>query len=133
MGTIDLEAGMRFLISRRTALAGALALLLLASGVAAWWLSGPSEAERQVVYAVPPGTAARLAAGESVEVLPSTIELTLNQRDILIIRNDDTQPVQIGPFKIEPGQRFVQQYYNRGTYDLVCSIHASQRLRIVVN
>jgi hypothetical protein len=114
-------------------LAGALALLILALGGAAWWLSGPSETARQVIYTVPPGTAARLAAGENVEVLPPTISLTLNQHDILIIRNDDTQPVQIGPFKIEPGQRFVQRYYNRGAYDLVCSIHASQRLRIIVN
>ena len=80
----------------------------------------------QVAYAM----LARLAAGEQVEVLPQTI--TLRRNDTLVIRNDDTQPVQIGPFPIAPGQRFVQQYVDAGTIDLVCSVHQGERLRIVV-
>lgn len=118
--------------ARRALLAGTLALALLATGAASWWWLRPSPAERQLVYSVPPGTAARLAAGEDVAVLPQTIMLTLGRRDVLVIRNDDTEPVQIGPFKIAPGQRFEQQYYNRGTYDLICSIHRGEALRIVV-
>jgi plastocyanin len=50
----------------------------------------------------------------------------------LIIRNDDAAAVQIGPFPVAPGQGFIQTYHNRGTYELVCSIHEGQRLRIVV-
>lgn len=123
---------MRTPLARRAIGAVALAVALLAALAGVWWWRGPSEAARQVVYAVPPGTAARLAAGQAVEVLPATINLTLNQHDILVIRNDDTQPVQIGPFTIDPGQRFVQRYYNRGTYELLCTIHADQRLRVIV-
>lgn len=108
-------------------------LVLLALGGAGWWWRYGRDEARQVVYAVPLGTAARLAAGEAVMVLPDQINLVLGTHDILVIRNDDTQPVQIGPFKIAPGQRFTQQYYNRGTYDLICSIHRSERLRIVVD
>jgi hypothetical protein len=109
-----------------------IALALLALGAAGWWWYRGRDEARQVVYAVPPGTVARLAAGEELAVLPDQINLTLGARDILVIRNDDTQPVQVGPFKVEPGQRFTQRYYNRGTYDLICSIHRSERLRIVV-
>jgi hypothetical protein len=107
------------------------ALALLVLGGAGWWWVRGRDAARQVVYAVPPG-AARLAGGEELALLPDQINLALGTRDILVIRNDDTQPVQIGPFKIEPGQRFTQRCYNRGTYDLICSIHRSKRLRIVV-
>ncbi|MFN8479642.1 MAG: hypothetical protein U0074_17635 [Kouleothrix sp.] len=119
-------------MARRTLGAVALVILLLAALAGYLWWRGPSEASRQVVYSVPPGTAARLAAGETVDVLPSTIKLTLNQRDVLVIRNDDTAAVQIGPFTIDPGQRFSQRYYNRGTYELMCTIHADQRLRVIV-
>jgi plastocyanin len=101
-------------------------LILLGIGVIWWQHQRPHE----VVFAVPPGTVARQAAGTAISVLPATI--TLQQNDVLIIRNDDTVPVQIGPFPIMPGQRFVQQYFNAGTYDLVCTIHQGQRLRIVV-
>jgi len=119
-------------MARRAFGVAMLAGLLIAVLAGAWWWRGPSEAQRQALFSIPPGTAARLAAGETVEVLPSTINLTLNQRDILVIRNDDSVPVQIGPFTIDPGQRFSQRYYNRGTYELMCTIHADQRLRVVV-
>lgn len=118
--------------TRRLAGLGVLALVLLTLGATSWWFRGRPEA-RQVVYVVPAGTVARLAQGEDIAVLPQQINLTLGAADILVIRNDDTQSVQIGPFKIEPGQRFMQQYYNRGTYDLICSIHRSERLQIVVD
>ena len=108
------------------------ALALAALGVAGWWLLRPSAEARQLVYSVPAGTAAQVAAGEPVAALPETITLTLGRRDILVIRNDDTQPVQIGPFIVAPGQRFEQQYYNRGSYNLVCSVHKGEQLRVVV-
>jgi hypothetical protein len=113
-------------------LAAAAALLVLALGSAVWWLSAWRAEARRVEFVVPPGTAARLAAGEEPAILPQTITLTLGLRDTLVIRNEDTQSVQIGPFKIEPGQQFVQRYYNPGTYDLVCSIHESEQLRVIV-
>lgn len=116
-------------IDRRIVVVGAalIAVVALAAGLVWWW---NAQRGREVVFAVPPGTVARLAAGERVEVLPQTI--TLRRNDTLVIRNDDTQPVQIGPFPIAPGQRFVQQYVDAGTIDLVCSVHQGERLRIVV-
>lgn len=106
--------------------------LLLACGLGGCSLAEPSAETRQLVFVIPPGTVARQAAGEQVSILPDTITLTLGQRDTLVIRNDDSQPVQIGPFKIAPGQRFEQQYFNRGTFDLVCTLHQTQRLKIVI-
>lgn len=110
---------------------GVLVLAALAALAARQW-GEPSDAARQVVYAIPPGTADQIARGEQVQVLPQTITLTLGRADILIIRNDDTQPVTIGPFRVAPGQQFRQRYYSRGTYDLICSVHAGARLRVLV-
>ncbi len=115
------------------------ALVILAlvaiSGVGAgfWYENQQRNAERFLVFTVPPGSVARLAAGEQLEILPQTIELSLRGKDTLVIRNEDVQPIQVGPFKIDPGQQFEQRYYNPGTYELVCTLHESQRLRIVVS
>lgn len=117
---------------RRMIIVGIGVVAILAIGAAAWWLQAPSAADREVVFVIPPGTAARGASGAATPALPQTINLTLNRQDVLVIRNDDSQAVQIGPFKIEPGQRFVQQYYNRGTYELMCTIHVAQRMQVIV-
>lgn len=107
----------------------ALASLLIVAGVAGYqWYAQ----QRQVVYVIPAGTAARIAAGEQVEVLPQTIELQRGVRDVLVIRNDDTQTVQVGPYLIAPGQSYTQRYNSRGTFDMLCTIHPSQQLRVVV-
>ena len=88
--------------------------------------------QRQVVYVVPAGTAARIAAGEHVDVLPQTIELERGVRDTLVIRNDDTQTMQVGPYLIAPGQSYTQRYNSRGTFDMLCTVHPSQQLRVIV-
>jgi plastocyanin len=108
------------------------AALLVALGLGLWGWDALRGEARQLVFTIPEGAAARLAAGEELEVLPETIVLALDTHDTLVIQNSDRAAVQIGPFKVEPGQRFVQRYYNPGTFDLVCTIHGSQRMRVVV-
>ena len=120
-------------ISRRgRAIVAAALVATIALGLGAWrWQEWRAET-RQLVFVIPPGTAARLAAGEEQQVLPQTIELELGGQDTLVIRNDDSAAAVIGPYKIDPGQRFVQRYYNAGTYDMICSLHAGARMRVVV-
>jgi hypothetical protein len=120
------------MISRRALFFAALLLTALALALGAWRWHAWYEEARQLVFSVPPGTAARLAAGEELEVLPRTIELRLGGQDTLVIRNDDSAPVQIGPYRVEPGQRFVQRYRSAGTFDLICSLHGGARMRVVV-
>lgn len=109
-----------------------LALVIVVAGAGYWYLNQRREDERQLIFTVPPGSVARLAAGEELDILPSTIQLSLRGQDTLIIRNDDTETIQVGPFTIAPGQQFQQRYYNPGTYDLVCTLHESERLRVIV-
>lgn len=119
----------------RHAAALALAGLILLIGLGAgglWLMSQARAAARTYVVRVPPGTAARLAAGEEVEIFPQKIQLKLSEYDTLEVRNDDSEPITVGPFRIEPGQRFVQHYEGPGTFDLVCSLHGAEGLSIVV-
>lgn len=107
--------------------------LLIGLGLGGLWLLHEArERSRTYLVRVPPGTAARIAAGEEVELFPQRIELRLSEHDTLVVRNDDSEAVTVGPYRIEPGQRFVQRYEGPGTFDLVCSIHGAEGLRIVV-
>ena len=117
------------MLRRRRVGVAALAAIIVAAALLALTQLGGHEA-REVAFVVPPGTAERLAAGETVSVLPSTILLRVG--DTLVIRNDDTAAVQVGPFRVDPGQRLAHQYRNPGTYELECSVHADGTLRIVV-
>lgn len=112
-------------------------IILLATiamiGVGGFFLwQATTDRQRQLIFEIPPGTAARIAAGETVNIFPSTIVIDLRQHDTLIIQNNDSEEVTIGPFKIVPGQRFVQRYWNPGTYELICSVHQGEQLRIEV-
>jgi len=85
---------------------------------------------RDVAFVVPPGTASLVAGGVNADVLPAIISLRVG--DLLVIRNDDDQPAQVGPFRIDPGQKLEHRYQTPGQYDLVCTLHPSGQLRIVV-
>ena len=110
-----------------------LGLILVGSAGAAYWQwQSWRETSRRVEFVVPLGTTDRIAAGKPVNVLPAKITLRIGHQDILVIRNEDNKTVQIGPYKIEPGQQFRQQYVNVGIFDVMCSLHSEQRLRVVV-
>lgn len=118
-------------LPRRTLAALAIALLAVLATTGYWWTQ-QANAARELVFAIPAGTGAKLAAGEHVDVLPRTIAIDLSRENTLVIRNEDSEPVTIGPYRIEPGQRFSQRFYNAGTFDLLCSVHGGEPLRIVV-
>jgi hypothetical protein len=89
-------------------------------------------AARELVYVVPEGTSAKLNAGQVVAVLPNQVELVIGAQDTLVIRNADSAPIEVGGVKIQPGQQYKQQFTRPGTFDLVCSVHDSDRIRVVV-
>ncbi|NCC30724.1 MAG: hypothetical protein EOM24_01725 [Chloroflexia bacterium] len=108
-------------------------VLLIGVGIGSfWWLQARDEAQRTLVIRVPPGTALQLAAGEEIDLFPQEIVLRLSEQDTLVIQNDDDEAITIGPYRVAPGQRFIQHFAGPGTFELVCSLHPSEQLRIVV-
>lgn len=80
-------------------------------------------------YVVPAGTAALIARGETVDVMPS--EVRLNAGDHLVLRNDDQATHVIGPFTVRPGETVDQPFDQPGVYKGACSFGHAE-IRIVV-
>src|ERR1700686_2115020 len=82
-------------------------LACIALGAAGWAALTPIRSEsRDVIFEIPKGTWARRMAGNKIEILPSTIRLTLGLKDILVLKNMDDVPQIFGQTLIIPGQRF---------------------------
>jgi len=117
--------------ARRAAVLLLLVLLLL--GTLAWAALAPIErSSRDELFEIPHGTWARRMAGDQVEILPSTIRLTLGINDVLLLRNADEVPQAFGPALIMPGQSFRLPFATASTYSFACSAHASGQLAVIV-
>jgi hypothetical protein len=81
-------------------------------------------------FEIPEGTAARLAAGEQVEVLPA--DLSFNLADRLVVVNHDSQVHQVGPYTVAPGQVLDRRLSDAGTFSGYCTLHTNDRIDIRV-
>jgi hypothetical protein len=79
-------------------------------------------------FEIPPGTAARLAAGEDVAVLPEN--LAFKVRDRLVVVNHDDQVHYVGAFPVAPGRTLDKRFADAVSLSGFCSLHASGRLTI---
>ena len=112
-----------------------LAILLLgsAASAAAWAALSPIQCtSHDVIFEIPKGTWARRLAGNKVEILPSTIRLTLGLRDVLVLKNMDDVPQAFGPVLMMPGQSFRLPFAVASVYQFACTAHASGQMTIIV-
>lgn len=107
-----------------------LALVLLASAGALLVAIQSQGSNELVLVEVAAGTAERIAAGEPVELLPPTLEVSVGDR--LEIVNDDDITHQVGPYIVAPGQTLRQSFTSPGTLEGACTLHPSGAIRIVV-
>ena len=120
-------------MSTRTAWILVAPLIGAALTALAWAGFAPIEvSSHEQLFEIPKGTYARRRAGDLVEILPSTIRLTLGLKDILVIHNLDDVPQTFGPTIMMPGQSFSLPFERAASYQFVCSAHASGQLTIDV-
>jgi hypothetical protein len=111
-----------------------LTLAVVLAIAALWAMYAPIPAgPREQLFEIPAGTYARRAAGDKVEVLPTSIRLTLGVKDILVLKNLDNVPQTFGPVLIMPGQSFRMPFGVAGDVQFECTAHASGQMRIVVD
>ncbi|MFO7778780.1 MAG: hypothetical protein R6V28_10530 [Nitriliruptoraceae bacterium] len=111
----------------RTVLLG---LVLLASAAVLLVTIQSQRSSEVVRVEVAAGTAERITAGESIELLPPTLEVSVGDR--LEIVNDDQVVHQVGPYTVAPGQTLRQSFTSPGTLEGACTLHPSGAIRIVV-
>ncbi len=102
-------------------------------GIALWAALAPIRAgNRDVLFEIPQGTWARRMAGDKVDILPSTVHLTLGVRDVLLLRNRDTVPQIFGPVLIMPGQDFRLPFESVSENQFACTAHTSGQMTVLV-
>jgi hypothetical protein len=110
--------------------AAALAPLL---AVVAWAGFAPIKLpSREALFEIPHGTYARRMAGDLVDILPSSITLTLGLDDVLLLRNLDEVPQQFGPTIMMPGQSFRLPFEVASENRFDCTAHSSGQMIVIV-
>ncbi|MES2320249.1 MAG: hypothetical protein V4631_22455 [Pseudomonadota bacterium] len=108
-------------------------MLALGLGTLVWAALAPIHtSSRDKLFEIPKGTWARRMAGDKIEILPSTVRLTLGLRDVLLLRNRDTVPQIFGPVLIMPGQEFRLPFESVSENQFACSAHASGQMTVIV-
>jgi hypothetical protein len=87
---------------------------------------------RERLFEIPRGTWARRMAGNPIEILPDRIRLTLDVRDVLLLKNSDEVPQIFGPTLIMPGQSFRLPFAMAAEYPFACTAHASGQMTVIV-
>jgi hypothetical protein len=120
-------------VIRRRGAVAVLGVLALALAAAAWAAFAPLPGgSHALTFVIPPGTAARLNAGEPLTVLPSPIHLTVGVRDVLVLTNDDDAVHQVGPIILGSRQTYRIPFRRPGQFQYACSLHAAGTLTLVI-
>lgn len=81
-------------------------------------------------FVIPGGTAAKIAAGEVIEIVPQ--RLVVNVGDTVRVRNDDSEASSVGIFYVRPGETVTMRFSSPGQLEGVCDVHPSGRFVIDV-
>jgi plastocyanin len=111
-----------------------LAGLLLAGcsdGRGALVVSDPDAVEADYEYLIPAGTAERITAGETVEILPA--QLAVHVGEVIRIVNDDSAGHFVGIFYVGPGEIVTQRFASPGDFSGLCTIHPSGQITLTVS
>lgn len=85
--------------------------------------SAGGETDFEWDFLIPDGTAARIAAGETIEIVPA--ELTVHVGEAIRIVNDDTSNHVVGVFFVAAGETLTQRFQSPGVLQGECTVHPS--------
>ena len=88
---------------------------------------------RDFLLDIPERAAERRRAGDKAEVLPPVVRLTVGLRDVLLLRNSDSVPHQVGGLRLMPGQEFRLPFERATELQLPCSARVSGELTVLVS
>lgn len=86
---------------------------------------------RTHTFVVPAGTGERLDRGETVEIVPRTLEVRVG--DSLIIRNEDSRTHTVGPVVVRAGETAEQNFTQAGVVEGECTVHPDDKFTIRIS
>lgn len=89
-----------------------------------------SQTEFDYDYVIPDGTADRIASGETVDIVPA--ELTVSVGQSIRIVNQDSENHVVGVFYVPAGKTLTQHFNSPGELIGTCDIHESGTFKLVV-
>ncbi len=92
--------------------------------------SGETRPPKTIELDIPAGTADRIARGEAVGSLPSSMLFVVG--DTLIVKNQDSVVHQLGPLFIPPGTSASMDLDTEQSYAFACSFQPSKYLGLSV-
>lgn len=110
------------------AIVSLVAVVVLGAAIATL-VTGGDEATT-VTYVVPEGTAKKVFFGETVDIMPAEVNLSVG--DTLVVRNDDVQTATVGPFTVRPGETLEQRFQRPQTLIGDCTLSGTGEIKIVV-
>lgn len=99
-------------------------------GRGALLVDDPDAVSADYEYRIPGGTAERITAGETVEILPA--QLTVKVGEVIRIVNEDAAGHFVGIFYVGPGETVTQRFASPGEFSGLCTIHPSGQITLSV-
>jgi protein SCO1/2 len=87
---------------------------------------------REFRIVIPEGTSSQIALGNDPDIIPLTINLTLGERDVLVLENHDNSDFLVGGVWVAPYETVRKQFYEAQTFVGLCTVTVGRDLVEIV-
>lgn len=94
------------------------------------WGALPDDEPATYEYVVPYGTSVRVDQGQTVDLMPSELEVKVGES--LRIKNQDGRDYMVGPFFVAAGRTLSMRFTFPGELSGICSLNANGKVVIRV-
>jgi protein SCO1 len=87
-----------------------------------------SDPQREFRIVIPAGTGDQISMGQDPGVIPLKIELTLGEKDVLVLENQDHADFLVGGIWVAPHETVRKQFYEPQTFIGLCTVTVGRDL-----
>jgi protein SCO1/2 len=87
-----------------------------------------NDLDREYRIVIPDGTGAQIMMGEDPGIIPLKIELTIGERDVLVLENHDVSDFLVGGIWVAPYETVSKQFYEPQSFVGLCTVTVGRDL-----
>ena len=84
--------------------------------------------DREYRIVIPEGTGSEIMMGDDPGIIPLKIELTLGERDVLVLENNDVSDYLVGGIWVAPFETVSKQFYEAQSFVGLCTVTVGRDL-----